>query len=429
MTTSPPEAEPLREDAAAAPGRSRLWIVLVLLAVAGVGGYLGYGRLRAAGSASNPGPGGKPGARPTPVVAARARRGDMNLYLTGLGTVTALNTVTIRSRVDGQIDKIGFTEGQLVHEGELLVEIDPRPFQVQLAQAEAQLAKDQALLKNARTDLDRYEQAKDAVSAQQLATQSATVNQYEASIRADQAQIDNARLQLTYSRITAPITGRIGLRLVDRGNMVRANDATGLAIIAQTQPISVVFSLPEDSLREVLPKVREGKTLTVEAYDRDLSRRLATGALLALDNQVDPATGTIRLKAQYPNEKESLYPNQFVNARLLTGTRQEAVIVPAAALQQSPSGPFVWIVRVEDSKEPKAPGNPQAAAPGFAGVVEKRDVKVGPSEGDDLVIESGVSPGELVVTDNVDKLDVDKQGRGTRVTARESGSSRTKGAP
>jgi multidrug efflux system membrane fusion protein len=398
------------------------------MSVAGAGGYLAYRHFNDSGSASKSGPGSKPAARATPVIAARARRGDMNLYLTGLGTVTALNTVTIRSRVDGQIDKIGFTEGQLVHEGDLLIEIDPRPFQVQLAQMEAQLAKDQALLKNARTDLERYEQAKDAVSAQQLATQQATVNQFEASIRADQAQIDNARLQLTYSRITAPITGRIGLRLVDSGNMVRANDATGLAIIAQTQPISVVFSLPEDSLRDVLPKVRAGKSLTVEAYDRDLSRRFATGTLLALDNQVDPATGTIRLKATYPNEKETLYPNQFVNARLLAETRKDAVIVPAAALQQSPSGPFVWVVK-EDLKEAKTSGSPQAQALGFAGVVEKREVKVGPTEGDDLVIENGVSPDELVVTDNVDKLDIDKNGHGTRVTGRVSNSTRAKGAP
>jgi multidrug efflux system membrane fusion protein len=340
----------------------------------------------------------------------------MNLYLTGLGTVTALNTVTIRSRVDGQIDKVAFTEGQLIQQGDLLMEIDPRPFQVQLAQAEAQLARDQALLKNARTDLERYEQAKDAVSAQQLATQAATVNQFEAATRSDQAQIDNARLQLTYSRITSPITGRIGLRLVDRGNLVRATDATGLAVVAQTQPISVVFSLPEDSLRSVLPRVRAGQTLTVEAYDRDLSRRLASGTLLALDNQVDPATGTIRLKASFPNEGEhSLYPNQFVNARLLTDTRKEAVIIPAAALQQSPQSVFVYVVKLDAAAKD---------APATEGVVEIRPVKAGPSEGDNVVIESGVEAGDLVVTDGVDKLVPQ-----ARVSVRMAGAAKAKGSP
>jgi multidrug efflux system membrane fusion protein len=406
MTTSPAASYPVEDtsrDPESPPGGKGIgaWIVLALLALAGVGGYLAYTRFHGDQTQSSTPAGSKPPARATPVLAARARRGDMNLYLTGLGTVTALNTVTVRSRVDGQIDKVAFTEGQMVHEGDLLVEIDPRPFQVQLAQMEAQLARDQALLKNARTDLDRYEQAKDAVPAQQLATQAATVSQFEASIRSDQAQIDNARLQLTYSRITSPITGRIGLRLVDLGNLVRANDATGLAVVAQTQPISVIFSLPEDSLRSVLPKVREGKTLTVEAYDRELSTRFASGTLLALDNQVDPNTGTIRLKAIFPNEKETLYPNQFVNARLLTDTRKEAVIVPAAAIQQSPQSIFVYVVKLDPpSKESPPPGQ----APRMEGVVETRTVKTGPSEAEEIIIESGVEAGDLVVTDGVDKL-------------------------
>jgi multidrug efflux system membrane fusion protein len=392
-TEAPPEAPPVRR------GHGGWIILLVVLALAGIGAYLAI-RQGGSGPAGSP-QGAKAVGRSTPVVAAKARRGDMNLYLTGLGTVTALNTVTIRSRVDGQIDKVAFTEGQQVHAGDLLIEIDPRPFQVQLAQAEAQLARDQALLKNARTDLDRYQQAKDAVSAQQLATQAATVDQFEAAIRSDQAQIDNARLQLTYSRITSPIAGRIGLRLVDLGNLVRATDATGLAVVAQTQPISVVFSLPEDSLRSVLPRVREGLTLTVEAYDRDLSRRLASGTLLALDNQVDPATGTIRLKAIFPNEGETLYPNQFVNARLLTDVRKDAVIIPGAALQQSPQSLFVYVVKPDPAAK-TAPAS--GGSPGMGGLVETRPVKVGPSEGDDVVIESGVEAGDLVVTDGVDKL-------------------------
>jgi multidrug efflux system membrane fusion protein len=300
---------------------------------------------------------------------------------------------------------------------------------VQLAQAEAQLAKDQALLKNARTDLERYEQAKDAVSAQQLATQQATVNQAEASVRADQAQIDSARLQLTYSRITSPLTGRIGLRLVDQGNMVRASDATGLAVVTQTQPISVVFSLPEDSLRDVLPKVRAATTLPVEAYDRDLVRRLASGTLLALDNQVDPATGTVRIKAIYRNENEALYPNQFVNARLLADTRKDVVIIPAAALQQSPQSTFVYVVKPDASSTPRgtSPAK-EAPAPGSAprleGVVETRNVTPGASEGEDIIVESGVAPDEIVVTDGVDKLVP-----GARVAVRIGKASMAKGTP
>lgn len=427
MTTSTHDHGPAELPPEAAPppssgGRSRGWIVLLVLALAAVGGYAAFVRVRSSGAS----PGAKPAARATPVVAARARRGPMNLYLSGLGTVTALNTVTVRSRVDGQIDKVAFVEGQLVHEGDLLVEIDPRPFQVQLAQAEAQLAKDQALLKNARTDLERYEQAKDAVSAQQLATQVATVSQAEASIRADQAQIDSARLQLVYSRITSPITGRIGLRLIDRGNMIRASDATGLAVVTQTQPISVVFSLPEDTLHDVLPKVRSGATLVVDAYDRDLSRRLASGTLLALDNQVDPATGTVRLKATYPNEKEILYPNQFVNARLLAETREDAVIIPSAALQQSPQGTFVYVVKVDAAaaKETPPSGAPAAQAPRIEGVVETRAVKPGPSEGEETIIDSGISAEELVVTDGVDKLIP-----GARVTVRVGKAPLAKGSP
>ena len=373
--------------------RSRSWI-LVLVAAAAAG----------SSSCDRPGlatPAAKPPARATPVVAARARQGDLNLYLTGLGTATALNTVTIRSRVDGQIDKVAFTEGQMIHDGDLLFEIDPRPFQVQLAQAEAQLAKDQALLKNAKTDLDRYEQAKDAVSAQQLATQSATVSQAEAMVRADRATIDNVRLQLTYCRITSPITGRIGLRLVDKGNMVRASDSVGLAVVAQTQPISVVFSLPEDALRDVLPKVRAGVPFAVDAYDRDLTRKIATGDLLALDNQVDLATGTIRLKAFYPNGNEALFPNQFVNARLLADIRKNVVIVPSAAIQRSPQSTFVYVVKLDPApKEATAPGTP----PKLEGAVEIRTVQTGPSEGDEVVVEKGLAAGDLVVTDGVDKL-------------------------
>jgi multidrug efflux system membrane fusion protein len=434
MTTSthpgtPDPARPVVSGASpgdgSSPRGSGTWIVVLVLALAAGGGGWAYWRFgeHPAGTAVS----AKPPARSMPVKTAIVRKGDLKLYLTGLGTVTPLNTVTLRSRVDGQIIKAAFTEGQLVKEGDLLIEIDPRPFEVLLSQAEAQQAKDQALLKNARIDLDRYQQAKNAVSAQQLATQEATVTQAEAAIRADQAQMENAKLQLVYSRIASPIPGRIGLRLVDSGNMVRANDATGLAVITQTRPISVVFSLPEESIRPLLATIRSGSDFPVEAYDRDLKSVLATGTLLALDNQVDPATGTIRIKAVFPNEKETLFPNQFVNARLQATILKDAVIVPTAALQRNPQSTIVYVVTVErpassstsagagstgaaPAERPKG-GKPKDEAPPVEGKIEIRSVITGPSEGEETVVESGLVPGEIVVTDGVEKLEKDTRVR------------------
>ena len=328
-------------------------------------------------------------------MAAHARIGDKGVYLTGLGTVTALRTVTVRTQVDGQLVTVAFKEGQLVRAGQLLAQIDPRPFQVQLAQAEGQAAKDAATLKNARVDLERYQALieQDAVPKQQLDTQVSTVQQLEATLKSDQAQIDSARLNLTYARITSPLDGRIGLRLVDPGNIVHPTDANGLVVITERQPIAVVFTVAQDSLPALQKQMAAGRPLTVDAYDRGLVTRLASGVLSAIDSQIDPTTGTIKLKATFANADDALFPNQFVNARVLVDTIRKAVIVPAAAIQRGPgvslpNGPqktFVYLVTA-------------------ANAVEARDVAVTLTDNDETVVSSGLSAGDVVVTDGVERL-------------------------
>lgn len=334
-------------------------------------------------------PGGKRNGagRVIPVVAAVVRQGDIRVYLDGLGTVTPRNVVTVKTRVDGQLMRIAFAEGEHVKAGSLLAEIDPRPFQVQLTQAEGQMARDQALLKNAQIDLERYRTlfAQDSIAKQQLDTQASLVRQYEGAIKADQGQVDDARLQLSYARITAPIDGRVGLRQIDPGNMVRAADANGLVVITQVQPITVVFTLPEDSLPLVMRRLRTGDKLPVTALDRAQKAKLAEGALLSVDNQIDAATGTVKLKAQFANRDEALFPNQFVNVRMLVDTRRDAVLTPTASIQRGVQGTYVYVVKEDNS-------------------VTVRPVKVGPADGENILIEEGLAIGEQVVVDGADKL-------------------------
>jgi multidrug efflux system membrane fusion protein len=396
------------------------WIIwLIILCLVAGAAYGLYYRIREAQSQAQT---GRQGMRTVPVVAAMARRGDMPVYLNGLGTVTAFETVTVHSRVDGELMQVFFKEGQLVHKDDVLAQIDPRPFQVQLEQAQGQLAKDQAQLENAQADLNRYISIKESITQQQIDAQKALCSQLQGAIKSDQAQIDNARLQLVYAKITAPLTGRIGLRLVDAGNIVHATDPGGLAVITELQPIAVYFYLPEDDIPDVLKKVGAGQQLTVDALDHDAKQVLASGSLLAPDNQVDPQTGTLRFKAVFENERDVLFPNEFVNARLLLDTQKDVVIVPAAAVQRGPSGStFVYVVkRAKPSTRPAA----EAAPPPVAAaepttrpanqsdrVVELRNVTIGHQEGDQVVIADGIEPDEVVVTDGVDKLQ-----QGTSVT-------------
>jgi multidrug efflux system membrane fusion protein len=325
--------------------------------------------------------------RPIPVTAVAAKKADIDVYLNGLGTVIPVYTVAVRSQIGGQLLRVHFKEGQVVKQGALLAEIDPRPFQVQLMQAEGQLARDEALLKNAEGDLARYRQllAQDSIAEQQVTTQESLVQQYRGAVKTDRGQIANANLQITYSRIVAPVSGRVGLRQVDPGNMVQSNDATGLAVITQLQPITVVFSVPQENLPTVLKRLRTGTSPTVYAYSQDSKVLLATGRLHAVDNQIDTTTGTIKIKAMFENKDNGLFPNQFVNVRMKVGAVNDATVIPTSATQRGSIGAFVYAVKPDRS-------------------VTVRAVQLGPTEGDYVAITTGLSPGELVVTVGGDKL-------------------------
>jgi multidrug efflux system membrane fusion protein len=381
-----PEEPPTSAPRKRSRGLSAL-VWLLLLAALGYGGYRYYKITHQNQPGAAASRGGRRGGGQVSVVVTTVRTGDIPVNLRGLGTVTPFNSVVVKSRVDGQLIAIHFTEGQMVKEGDLLAEIDPRPYQVQLEQAEGQLARDQAQLKDAQVNLDRYQELWKAqvIAKQQLDTQAATVGQVDGAIASDNAAINNAKLQLTYAKITAPISGRIGLRLIDAGNIIHASDPNGLVIIDQIQPIAVLFTIPADNLPPVLKKLHAGVKLRVDAYDRDDRNKISSGTLLTVDNQIDVTTGTSRLKAVFDNQDGVLFPNQFVNCRLLLDTKHGVVIVPAPAIQRGPQGNFVYVV---------ASGN----------TVSARPVTTGITEGDDVEVSSGLQAGETVVIEGQDKL-------------------------
>lgn len=365
----------------------------ILLALIAIGVLVFWLHAREAQAAA-----AKAAAKPAPavpVVAAQARTGNIGVYVTGLGAVTPLNTVTVRSRVDGQLMSVHFKEGDLVNQGEPLIAIDPRPYQAVVDQAQGQLVRDQALLANARVDATRYRTLleKDAVPEQQLATQIALVTQYEGTVANDEGLLAAAKLNVVYCNIASPITGVVGLRLVDPGNIVHATDTAGMILITQIQPISVIFTISEDQMAPVLKKIYAGQKLPVEAWDRQLKNKLATGAISTIDNVVDPTTGTLKIRALFDNESRTLFAGQFVNARLLQQEKTGVTLLASAAIQRNTNDTYVYLIQPN-------------------GTVTVRSIKVGTTEGDQSEITSGINPGDRVVMTGVDKLQ-----EGTRVTA------------
>jgi multidrug efflux system membrane fusion protein len=406
-----PDAPAPKPPRSAPRSRAR-WVWLAIVVVAAIAAYYTWPRVfgpsRASASTNtqgaNQGGGGQGGRGPAaiPVVVVKATRGNIGEYITGLGNVTPIYTVTVKSRVDGQLMEVHYKEGDIVQKDAPLLEIDPRPYQVQLEQAEGALVRDQALLDNAKVDLSRYEGLvkTDAIPEQQYATQKALVAQDEGVVRADQGQIDSAKLDLVYCHITAPITGRVGLRLVDPGNIVHATDTTGLLVITQIQPISVIFPIAEDQLPQFLPRFRAGQKLGVDAWNRDQTHKLGSGTLVTLDNQIDQTTGTVRLRADFPNADDALFPNQFVYARLLVEEKRGVTLIPTATIQRTTTSTYVYLAKPDST-------------------VTVRNITVGTTEGDQSQVISGLAPGDEVVMTGVDKL---TEGSKVRVQVQGQGS-------
>ncbi len=367
-------------------GRIRHWVLGLVLLALGVAGVTYWNRNSAEAPLQRRGRFG-PSDQPIPVRVVPVTTGTIEVMLRGLGTVTPLQTVTVRSRLDGELVKVLFTEGQRVRQGQLLAQVDSRPYEVALAQAQGQLEQDRARLKNAQGDLARYRKLAEEglITGQQLTTQEALVQQYQGALQANEAALNNAKLQVSYTRITAPIEGRLGLRQVDPGNLIRAGDANGLVVITQMQPISVLFTVPEADLPSVLEGFRKGHRLPVEAWDRSEQLKLAEGVLETVDNQIDTATGTIKLRAKFPNADETLFPNQFVNIRLRVRSLEDATIIPSAAIQRASFGPFVYVLQDK-------------------GTVTVRRLTLGPTQDNRVAVTSGLTPGERIVLEGVDDL-------------------------
>jgi multidrug efflux system membrane fusion protein len=410
-TPAPPdggETTRVPKGAKRSSGKGWIWLLVLVAAAAVAYYYWPKGEAAQAGTAPAEGKGsGKKGGRGgglPPVVTVKATRGNIGVYLDGLGNVTPIYTVTIKTRVDGQLMDVKYKEGDLVQKGAPLIEIDPRPYKVALEQAEGQQARDQALLDNARVDMARYQTllAQNAIPEQQLSTQKALVQQYIGTVKADQGAIDSAKLNIAYCNIAAPITGKIGLRLVDPGNIVHASDQTGLLVITQMEPISAIFPIAEDHLGPVAKRYRAGQKLKVEAWDRDKTQRIATGYLETMDNQIDQTTGTLKLRAIFDNKDNALFPNQFVNARLLVEEKHNVVLLPSAAIQRTTSNVYVWQLKPDST-------------------VTVRNITVGTTEGEQSEITSGLDAGDTVIMTGVDKLN---EGSKVNVSGDEGGRGR-----